>query len=280
MPVPTVPPGPADPETDALKVAVRACVARGPVAPAELLASLGRPGSRTALRQAVREMVAAGELAYALEHGRTVLEASFDRPVRVSERITLAPPDRGGTPLGGGVLVRLTAGAAFGAGRHPTTRLALRGIDRALQASGAPAGRSGRVLDVGTGTGVLAIAALALGMQGGVGIDLDPCAVVEARDNVRLNGMDERIRISDQPLETVAGRFALVTANLRPPTLVRLAGTLRARMQVRGALVVSGMRAEERADVTAALQGGGGLRSTWFEEEGGWAAVLLERAST
>jgi ribosomal protein L11 methyltransferase len=252
---------------------VRARAANGPVAPGELMRALGRVRSRPALHHAIREMVDNGELAYTLEHGRTLLELSFDRPMRVSGRITLAPPGRESPLPAGGVLVRLAPGAAFGAGRHPTTRLALRGVDRALERGRA----GGRVLDVGTGTGVLAIAAVALGMRSGLGLDLDPCALSEARENVRLNGMEGRIRISEAPVETVTGAFELVAANLRPPTLARLAGTLRERVQVGGALVVSGMRVEERADVAAALQSGGRLQSVWVEEEAGWAAVLLER---
>jgi ribosomal protein L11 methyltransferase len=134
----------------------------------------------------------------------------------------------------------------------------------------------GRVLDVGTGTGVLAIAAVALGMAGGLGIDLDPCAVTEARYNVRLNRMHDRLQISDQPFEAVEGRFTLVTANLRTPSLVGLSGTLRARLAPFGALVVSGLRVEERPAVEAAFEGVD-LQVVWQAEECGWAALLLER---
>jgi ribosomal protein L11 methyltransferase len=271
-------PSPTDPAAAAERADVRAQVlarvAAGPIAPAELLNQLGRASRRrSVVQEVIRELVGAGEIAYALEHGRTVLEPSFDRPVSVSARITLAPPGKSGKPAAG-VLVRLAAGAAFGAGRHPTTRLALRGIDAALQPERVRPG--GRVLDVGTGTGVLAIAAVALGMEGGLGIDLDPCAVAEARHNIRLNGMQDSIRVSDQPLEQVGERFALVAANLRSPSLVRLGDTLGARLGTPGGLVVSGMRAEERGAVLTALAGRG-LEAVWSEEEGGWAAAVLEK---
>jgi ribosomal protein L11 methyltransferase len=132
------------------------------------------------------------------------------------------------------------------------------------------------VLDVGTGTGVLAIAAVALGMAGGLGIDLDPCALAEARHNVRMNGVHDRLRISDRPFEAVEERFTLVTANLRTPSLIGLSGALRARLAPCGALVVSGMRVEERRVLVAAFEGVG-LHAVWEEEENGWAAVLLEQ---
>ncbi len=273
MPAPTEPNDAAHKEALRLRVLER--VAGGPVAPAELLRSVGGGFGRAAVQVAVRELVAAGEIAYALEHGCTVLSPSFDRPVRVSERVTLAPPEKCVEPPAGGILVRLAAGAAFGVGRHPTTRLSLRGVDLALK-PGAGGARGGRVLDVGTGTGVLAIAAVALGMAGGLGIDLDPCAVAEARHNVRLNCMEERLRISDRALADIGESFALVAANLRAPSLIGLSGILRARMAPFGALVVSGMRAEERPTVVAAFEGVD-LHAVWEEEEGGWAAVLLER---
>lgn len=275
MPTPTDPPVAADPETTRARVLAQ--VARGPVAPAELLRKLCAGRTRAAVQTAIRELVAAGEIAYTLEHGRSVLEPSFDRPVRVSDRITLAPPEKCDAPPAGGVLVRLAAGAAFGAGRHPTTRLALRGIDFALQ-PGTGHACGGRVLDVGTGTGVLAIAAVALGMAGGLGIDHDPCAIAEARHNLRLNGMEDRLLISDQTLANIDEGFALVAANLRAPSLVGLSGTLRARLAPAGRLVVAGMRTEERAAVVAAIEGVG-LRTVWQEEEGGWAAALLEQPS-
>jgi ribosomal protein L11 methyltransferase len=273
MPTPIDPPVAADPET--VRARVLAQVASGPVAPAELLRKLcvGAGRTRAAVQTAIRELVAAGEIAYTLEHGRSVLEPSFDRPVRVSDRVTLAPPEKCDAPPAGGVLVRLAAGAAFGAGRHPTTRLALRGIDFALK-PGTGHACGGRVLDVGTGTGVLAIGAVALGMAGGLGIDHDPCAIAEARHNVRLNGMEDRLLISDQPLADIDESFALVAANLRTPSLVGLSGTLQGRLAPSGALVISGMRAEERKRVTAAFEGVG-LQVVWEEKERGWAAVLL-----
>jgi ribosomal protein L11 methyltransferase len=278
MPTPTDPLGAAERATVRARVLAR--VARGPVAPAELLRKLctGAGRTRPAVQAAIRELVAAGEIAYTLEHGRSVLEPSFDRPVRVSERITLTPPEKCDAPPAGGVLVRLAAGAAFGAGRHPTTRLALRGIDFALKPGTGQVCGGGRVLDVGTGTGVLAIAAIALGMAGGLGIDPDPCAIAEARHNVRLNGMENRLLISDQMIADIDESFALVAANLRAPSLVGLSGTLRARLGSGGGLVVAGMRTEERAAVVAAIEGVG-LRTVWQEEEGGWAAVLLKPSS-
>jgi ribosomal protein L11 methyltransferase len=242
--------------------------------PEELLRSIGcaSAAERRAVRAAIRALVAAGELVYTFEHGASFLEPSFDRPVRVSARIILAPPGRPVEAAAATAVVRIAPGASFGAGRHPTTRLALRGIDFATGSRAAAAG--GAVLDVGTGTGVLAIAAVALGLAGGVGIDLDPVAVREARQNVALNGFAGRIDISDRPLEAIGGGFALAAANLRPPTLAALAGPLAGRLAPGGCLVLSGIRRGEVPGLRAPFEAAG-LRRVWEDVEEGWAGVVL-----
>jgi len=227
------------------------------------------------VQAAIRGLVAGGELAYTHEHGRTFLEPSFDRPVRVSERIVLSPPDRE-VPRGpGDIVVCLRPGAAFGVGRHPTTRLSLRGIEFALRREAAVHRCAGsRALDIGTGSGVLAIAAVKLGIENGVGLDIDPCAVAEARNNVRLNGLAGRIEISDRGLEGLDGLFSLVVANLRLPTLARLAAAIAALTMPGAALVISGVQQEEQAAVVAAY-GRQRFECVWSVAEDRWIGLVL-----
>lgn len=266
--------GPVDPPSAALRAEVLRRIGGSRRTPAEILKSFGRPpaGSRRAVQEAIRALVAAGELAYTFEHGRTFLEPSFDRPVRVSARIILAPPGRAAAADAAAAVVRIAPGASFGVGRHPTTRLALRGIDFAAGRREAAAG--GAVLDVGTGTGVLVIAAVKLGLAGGIGIDLDPVAVAEARQNVALNGLAGRIDISDRPLEALGGGFALAAANLRTPTLVALAAPLCGRVAPGGGLVLSGIRQGEVPALLAAFEAEG-FRRIWEDAEDDWAGVVL-----
>ncbi len=227
------------------------------------------------VRCVIRELVEAGELAYAYEHGRTLLEVSYHRPVRVSPRLVLKPPRCSYRPRPGEVVVQIQAGASFGAGRHPTTRLALRALD-ALFASGRAPASGDRVLDVGTGTGVLVIAAVLLGAEQGLGLDMDACARVEAAANVAANGLERRIRISARPVEALLQRFSLITANLRSPTLIRLAPIL-ARLGVEDAvLVLSGIREAEQPEVLEAYAAGGGVPA-WRQTELGWTAVVLRK---
>jgi ribosomal protein L11 methyltransferase len=247
--------------------------------PADILKALSHPSvfPKTSVQAAIRELVAAGALTYSAEHGRTFLEPSFDRPVRVSERIVLSPPDREVPQGPGDIVVRLRPGASFGVGRHPTTRLALRGIEFALRREAAARrGAGSRVLDIGTGSGVLAIAAAKLGIENGVGLDIDPCAVAEASHNVRLNGLAGRVEISDRGLDSLEGVFSLVVANLRLPTLARLAAPIAALAMPGAALVVSGVQQEEQAAVEATY-GRQRFECAWSVAEDRWVGLVLNK---
>ncbi len=201
--------------------------------------------------------------------------ASFDRPVRVSERIVLAPPERAFQPGPADEVIRIMPGAAFGAGRHPTTRLALKAIDFMLGHHGGSMAQAGsRVLDIGTGSGVLAMAAVMLGIETGLAVDIDPCAVAEAKANVDLNGLSERIVVCDRNAETIDGGYQMVTANLRTPTLVRLAPYVAEQVDPRGALVISGIRAEECGELLCAFEAHF-FDVLWRGEEQEWAGLAL-----
>ena len=230
---------------------------------------------RARLQASLQELVAAGELAYTFEHGRTFLEPSFDRPVRVSDRIVLTPPGRAFQAGAEDVVIRIIPGAAFGAGRHPTTRLALKAVDFVqARTDEAPAGPGRRLLDIGTGSGVLAMAAVMLGIESGLAVDIDPCAVAEAKANVALNGLSRRIVVSDQAVETIGGRYDLVSANLRTPTLVRLAPHIDRWTAPQGVLVMSGIRVEERDELLGEFEEHF-FDTVWHGGEQGWVGLAL-----
>jgi len=239
----------------------------------ELMRDLNLP--RKQLQASLRELVAAGELAYVCEHGRTFLEPSFDRPVRVSDRIVLTPPGRAFQPSPTDGVIGIMPGAAFGAGRHPTTRLALKAIDFALGPYGESlAGAGSRVLDIGTGSGVLAMAAVMLGIETGLAVDIDPCAVAEAKANVDFNGLSERIAVCNRDAETIDGGYQMVTANLRTPTLARLAPYMAEHVDPRGALAISGIRTEECDQLLGEFEKHF-FQVVWRDEEQKWAGLVL-----
>jgi ribosomal protein L11 methyltransferase len=235
---------------------------------------------RKIVRRLIRRLVSEGELAYTCEHGCTFLEPSFQRPVRIGNRIVLVPYGQSdaGDPMM--IPVYLQAGAAFGSGQHPTTRLALRGIEWAIarfSLASLPQQGEPHVLDVGTGSGVLLIAALALGMSSGVGLDTDPCARFEARANLRCNHLRSRATIAGGGLRQLGERrFSLIAANLRYPTLSQLAVELFEKTRLGGAVVLSGVRSAETED----LRGGyaaAGFVPCWESVEKGWVGLVFEK---
>ncbi len=227
----------------------------------------------------IRELVAAGELAYTYEFGSTFLEISFNKPRRVSDHVVLTPPGHHFEPESKDVVVVIKPGAAFGDGRHPTSRLAVRGIEYALKRFGISrtADRTS-ILDIGTGSGILVIAAVKMGIHRGIGIDIDPAARSEARENVSLNRLAGQIDISDQYLESFEGPFSLVTANLRYPTLKKIASRLRNILRPQGVLVFSGIRSHESANLIKAYNRKS-FAFIWQEETHDWAGVAFKRVT-
>ena len=273
---------PSEPEADAaaggLRERVLKFIAGRRQTPADILKSLSHPPvfPRTSVQKAIRELLAAGELVYTFEDGHSFLEPSFDRPVRVGQRIVLCPPGRSVAAQPEDIVLMIQPGASFGAGRHPTTRLALQGIEALLAAGGRPlTGPGSRVLDIGTGTGVLVMAAVRLGIEAGLGIDLDPCAVAEAGANLRQNGLAAAIAISAAPAEFIpAAAFTLVAANLRLPTLLRLAPAIAAGCRPPAGLVMSGIRAEESQPLLVEYERQG-FEPSWRGSEDAWLAVAM-----
>lgn len=229
--------------------------------------------SRAACRRRIRSLVSAGELAYTYEFGNSYVEPSFQRPVALSNRLICIPPQIEITPPEGMIALRLDPGAAFGCGRHPSTRVALRAVETAFQSNP----YFDMALDVGTGSGILIIAAVRLGAQRGLGIDIDGCARMAAAENVRINHLEDRIRIGDTAVDALARagvRYDLVIANLRTPTLIHLGTHLSALVRPEGYLVVSGIQDDE-CRVLEQTYGKKGLYKRWQTEEKGWCGLVF-----
>jgi ribosomal protein L11 methyltransferase len=208
---------------------------------------------RSDIRQALRELVSLGRIVYTQHHSTTHLENNYHRPVRISDRIILTPLDRGLPKMQDCVVIQLMDGVAFGAGDHPTTRMLLRGLDVLLKkAAGVPLECA---LDIGTGTGVLAIAAAALGFARVDAVDIDPVACFEANQNALLNGVDHRVHVSQIPIDSHSKRkYNLILANLRPPTIVELLPMMLAVSASRSIWMISGCRKEEGNHLKEKLQ--------------------------
>ena len=231
------------------------------------------------VRTIIRSLLTAGELSYSYEYGASYLEISVQRPLNITERIVILPPGLDSDPGKSSAAVRISTGASFGSGRHPTTRLALRGIDAAMSLSTAQLDDKNNVLlDIGTGSGILAIAALQLGIPRAVGIDPDPCARAEAVENAALNGLAPRFTITDHSLSRLPHdeKFTIITANLRYPTLVRLCGTLVSHLVAAGLLVLSGIKSDELTFIME-VYGEKGFVCRWQAAEKGWVGLVLQQ---
>jgi ribosomal protein L11 methyltransferase len=186
-------------------------------------------------------------------------------------RIIVAPPWCKEPDRPDRIRVVIQPSMGFGTGHHASTRLCLRLLQE-LDVHGK------RVIDVGTGSGVLAIAAATLGANRVLAVDADPDALAAAADNLRLNGTPESVELRQADLETsenrIHNRFDIVLANLTGFLLIRHARTLSRLAADRGALIVSGFEKDEADGVSEAVEALGWTQDSRLDEEG-WAGLML-----
>jgi ribosomal protein L11 methyltransferase len=193
--------------------------------------------------------------------------------LRVGRRLVVRPTWRRHRAAPDDVVVALDPGMAFGTGLHPTTRLCLAALDD-RSADGRVDGA--RVLDVGCGSGILAIAAAKLGARSVLGVDTDPIAVEATTANARRNRLTRRVTARVGSLPTDQGPFDLVLANLIASLLVRLAGGLREELRPGGLLLASGIFVDREPDVRAAFDAVG-IKMIRRSAEGDWIALEAVR---
>jgi ribosomal protein L11 methyltransferase len=183
--------------------------------------------------------------------------------------IVRPPWDLEGSPRDSGDVLVVDPGRAFGTGTHESTRLCL-----ALLRDLARRGPLGRVLDLGTGTGILAVAAARLGARTATAVDLDPEAVAAARHHARLNAVALRLVRADLAAALMPGAFDLVLANIAAPVLVER----RYEILALGApiIVLSGLLVTDAETVRAADETAGRIE---VRQDGEWAALLVQRGA-
>jgi ribosomal protein L11 methylase PrmA len=169
----------------------------------------------------------------------------------------------------GRLQLTLADAPAFGTGLHPTTVLCLELLEEAVQFAPPNA-----VLDVGTGSGVLALGALMLGVPQVLGIDIDDGALRVAAENARINGLNERLQLTRGGPESVTGTWPLVLANVLAAPLVEMAPALVRRVGHQGHLVLSGIPSSVEPDVDQAYRRLG-MRRVRVKSRGGWVALVL-----
>ncbi len=240
--------------------------------PGELVAAAADGGDPAALLAAV-----AGRWPAVVEE--VDLDAALDAwrdhavAVPVGSRLLVHPPWVPVPPAAaaGRQVMTIDPGRAFGHGAHPSTRLALAGLDDLVRGGE-------RVLDLGCGSGVLAIAAVMLGARGAIGVDVDPAARAATAANAARNGVADRVTVvaAAEELAPVAltGRHDLVVANLLLPEHRTLAPVAAAALAPGGTAVVSGLLVGQRGDVAAAY-GAVGLATVGSARDGDWLSLRL-----
>ncbi len=186
-------------------------------------------------------------------------------PVWVDNDLVICPSWVPFAAVDGVTTLRIEPGSTFGLGDHPTTILSMRAV-RASLVGGAT------VLDVGCGSGVLAVGACVLGASKATAIDISPASVPTTEANAAANGVADRVRVSTTPLALIDGTYDIVVANILAPVLIELADDLRRVVAPGGVLVISGVLAGHHQHVEAALRP---LRTRTVSTHNGWAALTL-----
>ncbi len=192
---------------------------------------------------------------------------------QVSSRFTVIPKWED-TSLPDDTVIRLNPGRVFGTGQHPSTLLCLRVLEE-IWGEGFFA-NSPTVLDVGTGTGILSVAAAKLGSGAVLALEIDKESARIARENVFLNRLEHRIEISLTPLSKIEGCFKLVTANLTASVALYLANEICHRLIPNGFLILSGIR-DAQSGAMVSRYTGRKLKLVRLYKDGSWAGCLFTR---
>jgi ribosomal protein L11 methyltransferase len=193
------------------------------------------------------------------------------RPIRIGRRIVIAPTWHPHTPEPGDVVITIDPKMSFGTGYHESTRLIIRLMEDSVRAGSA-------VLDIGTGTGVLAIGAVKLGAGSAVGVDVDEWSEMNARENAELNGVSTRVTIIRGTLADVPeATFDVVLANIQRTILLPIMRDMIARLRPSGTLLLSGLLLGDEEDIVHAAESAGATVVD-RESENEWIALALRVA--
>jgi ribosomal protein L11 methyltransferase len=169
------------------------------------------------------------------------------------------------------VIISLDPGMAFGTGQHPTTRMCMQGMQDVMKPGD-------HVLDLGSGSGILAIAAIAFGASTVLATDTEEMAVKASIENVALNGMQDKITVREGSMDAVGndGPFDLVFANINAAAVISLASAIASEMKPGAWLFAGGVIAEREESARSALEAAG-LRIERVMQNGDWRTFVVRR---
>jgi ribosomal protein L11 methyltransferase len=172
-------------------------------------------------------------------------------------------------------VIEIDPGMAFGTGTHPTTRMCLQALEKLIPSFIHPPS----VLDFGTGSGILAIAAQKMGARDTVAVDIDPAAIRNARKNASANHLRGRIDFRVGSGQSLRGRFGIVVANLLPQELLKAADFLARRVSPEGYLVLSGILKKQEKEIASTFAEKG-LKIHASRAGRGWICMVFKKGSS
>jgi ribosomal protein L11 methyltransferase len=212
----------------------------------------------------------------------TIPEEDWDRkwreglkPFHLTSRIVIKPTWETYLAKTDEWVIALDPGQAFGTGLHASTRLVVELLEESLPTCPTP---PSTVLDVGTGTGILAICSVLLGCERASGIDIDPAAVEAARGNIAVNHLDDRITVTGDDLNELTGPYDLIMANIIHNTLVEMAPRLSMLLAPGGLLLLAGILRGGQTENIINRYTSHGLTCAIIRESGEWSALCLRKA--
>ena len=227
------------------------------------LSSLEQSGGNFSLRQRVIQE----------EKWAEAWKANF-KSLQVTSHLVIKPPWEEYPRKNAEIVIEIDPGMAFGTGTHPSTQMCLQAVEELIPSF--PQGPT--ILDVGTGSGILAIAARKMGAKKVLAIDIDPIAVDCARKNAAANQVKGLIDFQVGSLSGLRRRFDIVVANLLPQELLKLAPLLATRVNSQGCLITSGILRGQKREIAAAFAERG-LRVRLSRELKGWVCLIFRRKS-
>ncbi len=192
----------------------------------------------------------------------------YFKATEIGERLTIVPSWEQYDNKDNRILLHIDPGAAFGTGTHATTCLCLNMLEKYVK-------NGDKMLDIGCGSGILAIASVLLGAESAVGVDIDAQSVKTAGENAEINGISDKTRfIVGDLAEKVQGRFNIVCANIVADVIIKLFSTVKDYMTENGVLITSGIIDIRESDVLKAAEENG-LKVLQAEKKDNWRALVL-----
>lgn len=194
----------------------------------------------------------------------------YYKPTRIGRHVVIVPEWEDYAAAGDDIVVKMNPGAAFGTGTHESTRLCAEYIEEFVT-------KNTRLLDIGTGSGILAVTALKLGARSALGIDIDELAAKVAGENAALNGVEDRLTARQGNLaENVYGTFSLITANIVADVIMALAPDVPDHLSPGGIFVASGIINDREQEVRGRLAECG-LRVFNSKSQKNWVSLACRR---